>query len=470
MARTHDVWQTGIGGTYIETTSPAGYNLLINGTSKYFNFNTTVGSTGYGIRDNAGTIEFKNSGGAWTGIGSGGGGTPGGVTTQIQYNDAGAFNGTALTWHKVKGALSSGISFVDGISTALIDIQPSTTLNVGGDALTLRAGAGNGASAGGDITVEGGARGTSGGGGNVLLVPGAGDSSANDGKIKITNPTSGRFIAFDTNSIATTDKTYILPNADGTVALTSDLATLAPKASPTFTGTVTLPIGLTGVLRADTGVVSIDTDVTDLVTAASSTAQGKVELATDAEAVTGTDTARATTPANITAKMSAPGPIGNTTASTGKFTTVETTGGIELGHATDTTITRDAAGQIAVEGIRIPTISSTNTFTNKRRTRRLTTTNAPGATPTTNTDNVDIMNFTGLAVAITSMTTNLSGTPVDGDQIEFRFTDNATARAITWGASFAATTISLPITTAISTMLRVGFEHDGTVWRCVAVA
>ena len=72
--------------------------------------------------------------------------------------------------------------------------------------------------------------------------------------------------------------------------LTTDLA---PKASPTFTGTVTLPVGLTGVIRADTGVVAVDSDVTDIVTAASLTAAGKVELATTAEINTGTDTTRA---------------------------------------------------------------------------------------------------------------------------------------------------------------------------------
>src|SRR3990167_2209921 len=68
---------------------------------------------------------------------------------------------------------------------------------------------------------------------------------------------------------------------------------------------------------------------------------GKVELATDAETVTGTDTARATTPANITAKMAAPGAIGGTTPSTATFTTVtintallpDTDGGAGLGSA-----------------------------------------------------------------------------------------------------------------------------------------
>ena len=70
----------------------------------------------------------------------------------------------------------------------------------------------------------------------------------------------------------------------------------APLASPSFTGTVTLPTGLTGVLRADSGVVSTDSDITDLVSAASDTAAGKVELATTAETTTGTDATRAVTP------------------------------------------------------------------------------------------------------------------------------------------------------------------------------
>lgn len=66
--------------------------------------------------------------------------------------------------------------------------------------------------------------------------------------------------------------------------------------SPTFTGTFTLPTGLTGVIRADSGVVSTDSDVTDIVTAATASAAGKVELATTAETETGTDATRAVTP------------------------------------------------------------------------------------------------------------------------------------------------------------------------------
>lgn len=84
-----------------------------------------------------------------------------------------------------------------------------------------------------------------------------------------------------------------------TSAIQTQINTKAPTASPTFTGTVTLPTGLTGVLRADTGVVSTDSDVTDLVSAASDTAAGKVELATTAETTTGTDATRAVTPDSL---------------------------------------------------------------------------------------------------------------------------------------------------------------------------
>lgn len=114
--------------------------------------------------------------------------------------------------------------------------------------------------------------------------------------------------------------------------------------------------------------------------------------------------------------------------------------------------------------------AATATLTNKRITKRVTTTNAPGATPTMNTDSNDMYIFTGLAAAITSMTTNLSGTPTDGQTLWVAFTDNGTARAITWGATFESSTTALPTTTVISTRLDVGFVWNATTskWRCIA--
>ncbi|TSC69506.1 MAG: hypothetical protein G01um101456_187 [Parcubacteria group bacterium Gr01-1014_56] len=49
-------------------------DLILSGTTNYLNFGTVAGSSGYGIRNNSGTIEFKNSGGAWAGVGGSGSG------------------------------------------------------------------------------------------------------------------------------------------------------------------------------------------------------------------------------------------------------------------------------------------------------------------------------------------------------------------------------------------------------------
>lgn len=149
--------------------------------------------------------------------------------------------------------------------------------------------------------------------------------------------------------------------------------------------------------------------------------------------------------------------------------TVTASGTIELGNASDTTLSRSAAGVLAVEGVVIPSISSTSTLTNKRITPRITTITSH-ATPTVNTDNCDCVTITAQAEAITSMTTNLSGTPTNFQKLIFRIKDDGTARAITWGASFEAKGVSLPTTTVISKVLTVGFIYDTVTskWGCVA--
>lgn len=142
-------------------------------------------------------------------------------------------------------------------------------------------------------------------------------------------------------------------------------------------------------------------------------------------------------------------------------------GSIELGHASDTTLSRVSAGVLAVEGVTIPSISSTNILTNKRINPRVGSTTS-SATPTINTDNYDIYQLTAQAVDITSFTTNLSGTPVEGQVLIIEITGTA-ARAITWGASFE-NGITLPSTTVGTAKLTNGFLWNAVTskWRCVA--
>lgn len=161
-------------------------------------------------------------------------------------------------------------------------------------------------------------------------------------------------------------------------------------------------------------------------------------------------------------------PVAGITAST---STALGVGSIELGHASDTTISKSAAGVIAVEGVVIPSISSTNTLTNKRITQRVSA-EASSATPTINTDNVDAHSITAIGTDITSMSSNLSGTPTNFQKLIIRFKDDGTARAIAWGTSFEARGVALPTTTVISKVLTVGFIYDTVTskWGCVASA
>jgi hypothetical protein len=92
------------------------------------------------------------------------------------------------------------------------------------------------------------------------------------------------------------------------------------------------------------------------------------------------------TPASGTLTNATGLPVSGITAST---STALGVGSIELGHATDTTISRSSAGVITVEGVVVPTISSTNTLTNKTLTSPVI-----GGTVTTASGNLILDPFT----------------------------------------------------------------------------
>lgn len=58
----------GIGTTTAWSKLAVFGDLFVEGSSRYLNFGTATGTSGYGFRDNAGTLEFKNSGGSWQGV------------------------------------------------------------------------------------------------------------------------------------------------------------------------------------------------------------------------------------------------------------------------------------------------------------------------------------------------------------------------------------------------------------------
>lgn len=139
----------------------------------------------------------------------------------------------------------------------------------------------------------------------------------------------------------------------------------------------------------------------------------------------------------------------------------------------------------AVDTTKVVTATGTQTLTNKTLTAPVinsatgtwtsrvdprTNTVTSHATPTINTDTTDIFTITAQAEAITSMTTNLSGTPVNGQKLTIRIKDDGTARAITWGASFASRGATLPTTTVLGKYQYNGFIWNSTAstWDCVA--
>ena len=169
------------------------------------------------------------------------------------------------------------------------------------------------------------------------------------------------------------------------------------------------------------------------------------------------------------------------TAGTGVVTAlgsaVTGSGGIVL--ATGPTIASPRIGTIVNTGtLTLPTSTdtlvgkaTTDTLTNKRSTPRVNASTANTATPTLNTDNYDMMVITGQTVAITSFTTNLTGTPTNGQKLWISITATGTV-SITWGAQFESSTVTLPTSAVATTRLDVGFVWNvaSSAWRCVGVA
>lgn len=115
MARTEGQWQKGIN---LITPSEDVPILLRN---SYLNFGgSVIGESGYGFRDNAGVMEFKNSGGSWTGIGTGGGG--GGITVETPVGAVDGSNVTFTVTNVPKFIVSDNTIYIEGFGYSRVGL------------------------------------------------------------------------------------------------------------------------------------------------------------------------------------------------------------------------------------------------------------------------------------------------------------------------------------------------------------
>ena len=242
--------------------------------------------------------------------------------------------------------------------------------------------------------------------------------------------------------------------------LTSTFVTNPVNLTSQVTGTLPVANGGTGLATLTSGSV-LTGNGTGAVTLVATTGSSNFVRATSPTLVTPVLGAATATSINGLTITSSTGTLTITNGKTLSISNTITLAGTDGQTYTFPSSTATIAG-----------IASTQTLSNKRVTRR-TVSVTQAAEPTINTDNTDVAYITGLAQAITSFTTNLSGTPNANDLLWISITDNGTARALTFGSSFEASgNVALPTTTVISTRLDILFCYNiaTSKWRCLAVS
>ena len=186
---------------------------------------------------------------------------------------------------------------------------------------------------------------------------------------------------------------------------------------------------LTGTASSTTNIPNLTGAITSVGTATTLGSFSSSNLATALTDKTGSGSAVfATSPTLTTPVLGTPSsgtltsctglPISGLTAST---STALGVGSIELGHASDTSITRVSAGLVAIEGVNIVTTSATQTLTNKTLTSPTLTTPALGtpASGTLSGCTVDGTNLVGYKSIPAVGTKTASYTLVLGDVGKF---------------------------------------------------
>jgi hypothetical protein len=205
--------------------------------SSYLNWGTTQGTSGYGIRDNAGTLEFKDSGGAWTAIASGSG-APAAGSYWTRVAEAGLSNESVL------GALGTGL-VINTTTTGVPSIYAGETCTAEFIRALTASGVGTcdpvalTADVTGTLPVANGGTGLTGGtSGGLLYFSGAG-VIASSGALTASNLLLGGGAG-------------AAPSALGSLGTTTTVLHGNAAGAPTF-GAVSLTADVTGVLPTANG-------------------------------------------------------------------------------------------------------------------------------------------------------------------------------------------------------------------------
>lgn len=120
-------------------------------------------------------------------------------------------------------------------------------------------------------------------------------------------------------------------------------------------------------------------------------------------------------------------------------------------------------------GAKYPTVDSINAGVWTKQVIQITSSTAP----TVNTTGYrrTFVDITALAGNI-NLSTNLTGTPQNGDVLIYQIKDNGTARTITTGSNIESKGDNVPTTTIINKRVNIGFTWDSTTskWGCISVA